>query len=96
MMAWLFVRRDPVIAWHKGIVFIGLAIALTPIVVFARGEPDPRQQPCAGQLREAGVVAHKVADLITKIMGHSEAIELSPSSFFARMKSSMISAMTSS
>jgi hypothetical protein len=85
-----------VVARDQRVVFVGFAIAISPIMVFARGEPDPRQQSCAGQLGEAGIVAHEVADLITKIMRHPKAFQLSPSSFFVRMKSSMISAMTSS
>jgi hypothetical protein len=41
-------------------------------------------------------MAHKIADLVAEVMGHPLGLQLSPSSFFWRMKSSMISAMTSS
>lgn len=91
-----FFGFDPVVAWHQAIVFIGLAVAVPPMVVFARGEPDPAQQAGGRQLGESGVMTHQVADRIAQIMRHPETFQLSPSSFFVRMKSSMISAMTSS
>ena len=40
----LFVGGEPMIAWHPGVVFVDVAVALAPIVEFAGADADPAEE----------------------------------------------------
>ena len=75
---------------------VGLAVAADPAPVLAPGERDAVQEPPGGQLGELGVAVHEIEELIAQVMGHPLALQLTPLTFFSRMRSSAMMAMTSS
>ena len=87
---------DPMVARNHGVVFIGFTIAIFPSVELAWGEPQPEKQPHQSQSGELMVVLEKIHHPVAQIVRHPLTLQLSPSSFFVRTKSSMISAMISS
>ena len=73
---------EPVIAWHQGIVLIGLAVAFTPIVELAAGDADPADDGVDRQLHLGAKIAHEVDDDVARIVRNPSALQGSPSCFF--------------
>lgn len=89
-------RIDPVVTGNQGVVFVRLAVAVFPVVEFSRGESEPTQHQDQCQPGQQPVVLDEVDDLVPQVMRDPVSVQLSPHSFFVQMRSSMISAMTSS
>jgi hypothetical protein len=87
---------DPVIARDERVVLVGLAVAADPAPVLAAGERDAVEEPAGGQFGQLGVVVHEVEDLIAAIVRDPLALQLTPLTFFSRMRSSAMMAITSS
>lgn len=89
-------RIDPMVTGNQGVVFVRLAVAVFPLVEFPGGESEPTQHQDQCQPGQQPVVLDEVDDLVPQVMRDPVSVQLSPHSFFVRMRSSMISAMTSS
>src|SRR5262249_49215323 len=86
---------QPVVARHPRIVLVGLAVAVLPVVPFARADADPQQEAAD---REGGLgrpVVDEIDDGVARVVGNPGATQGSPSSFFSWTCSSMSSAKTS-
>src|SRR5437773_7315116 len=91
----LLVVGEPMVAGHPGVVLVDLAEALLPVVELAGADADPGQEATR---REVGLVApgaDEIDDGIAGVVGDPAALQISPSSFFKRVCSSMSSARTS-
>src|SRR5262249_60173708 len=74
---------QPVVTRHPGVVLVGLAVAVFPIVPLAPRQADPHQEGEDSDASRAGPTIHKVHDLVARIVAHPHALQGSPSSFFS-------------
>jgi hypothetical protein len=86
--------REPVVTGNAGVVLIGAAIALLPVIELTLGKPSPADDASDWEVREGCQVLDEVDDLVAGVMGSPEAVQGSPSSFFNATCSSEITAMT--
>ncbi len=72
--AFFFVRGEPVVAWHPGVVLVDLAEAAFPVVDLAGGQTQPSEKATS---RDAGLVApgtDEIDDLVAGVVGHPAAL----------------------
>jgi hypothetical protein len=86
---------QPVIARHRAVVFVGLTVALLPLMELARPQLQPGEELLLRQSGTLGPVADVVHDLVARVVGNPASIQSSPASFFAWTLASISSAMTS-
>jgi hypothetical protein len=87
---------EPVIAWHPGVVLVDFAEAAFPVVELAGADAEPGQEATDGDIRLVAPGPDEVDELIAGVVGNPAAFQISPSSFFKRVCSSMSSARTES
>lgn len=92
----LFDVGEPVIAWHPGVVFVDFAVALPPIVEFARTDADPREEATDGDFRLVAPGSNEIDERVTGVVRHPLAGQGSPRLFLSETCSSMSSASTES
>ena len=68
--ALLFVVGEPVIARHPGVVLVGLAVAVLPLMELARAELQPAEQPFGPQLAALGPVFDVIDDFVANVVGN--------------------------
>src|SRR5207247_9751928 len=85
----------PVVARDQVIVLVDLAVAPLPVSELARAQAHPTQQLHARQLGWLGPALDKVHNLIPNVVRDPSHVQLSPSSFFKPMCSSINSESTS-
>lgn len=89
------VLSEPMIARNPGVVFVDLAKALDPVVVFAGSNADPGPEPGDGDVGFVGPGADEIDDRVAGVMGNPTFVQSSPFLFFSSVSASMSSAMTS-
>jgi len=72
--AFFLVVGEPVIAGDPGVVFVDLAEAFDPIMVFAWTDADPGQKVRSGDLALVGPRADEINDLVASVVGYPAAL----------------------
>ena len=88
------VLKSP-IARDLAVMFVGLAIAIFPLVVLAGCQPQPIQEPPGRYVSPLRPVLDVIDDFVAYIMGNPHSLQSSPMAFFALTFSSTSSEMTS-
>ena len=90
-----FVVSEPVITRDPGIVFVDLAEACDPVLVFAAGDADPGGKTRDRDVGFVGPGADEIDDLVARVMRNPTFVQGTPFLFFSSVRASMSSAMTS-
>ena len=88
----LFPLLEPVITGNEDVVFVGLTIAISPLVIFGAEELHAVQQAQRADLGARREPLDEVDDIVTGVVSNPASAQLSPSSFFVRTSSSTTSA----
>ena len=92
----LFPVFQPEIAGNPCIVFIGLAVALTPVIELTAPYAQPRNEPSGADLSLLRPAPDEIDDLVPHVMRDPDAVQSSPKLFFSAICSAISSARTSS
>ena len=72
--ALLFVIREPMIAWHEGVVLVDLAEAILPVVEFAGSDANPTNEATSRDVGLVAPIADEIDDGIASIVGNPAAL----------------------
>ena len=91
----LFPVFEPPVAGNPAVMFVDLAVTLSPVIELAQAKAQPLDEPLGRNLRSFRPIANVVDDLIASVMGNPGSSQSSPSTFFSLTCSSSNSATTS-
>ena len=66
----LLIVGEPVVAGDEGVVLVGLAEPVFPVVELAGGDAEPGEEATSGEVRLVAPVADKVDELVAGVVGH--------------------------
>ena len=87
---------QPEIAGNPAVVLVHLAVAFPPVVILARGDVEPHNEPPGADLGLLRPAPDEIHDLIPRVVRDPDPGQSSPSVFFKATCSAISSARTSS
>jgi hypothetical protein len=72
--ALLLLGLEPVVAWHPGVVFVGLTLAVHSGVPLGDGQAEPEQEAGDGNTGLTGAVVEEINDLVMGIVGNPASV----------------------
>jgi len=65
---------QPPVARNLAIVFVGLPVAILPLVKLARTQPQPGEQPFGGQFRPRRPMLEVIDDFVAGVVGNPASV----------------------